>query len=87
MRILQFAQCLKITEKVLFNIASEASYVYILKVAKSSLKMPKMVNLASFWKPGACGQIVVPDRSIVIGQKVVEIAKIKKFKCDIFGDF
>ena len=26
------AQCLKITEKVSFNIASEASYVYILKV-------------------------------------------------------
>ena len=32
-----FAQCLKITEKVSFNIASEASYVY------KKLKMPKMV--------------------------------------------
>ena len=39
-------RCLKITEKVAFNIASEASYVYILR-DKSSLKMPKMVNLAS----------------------------------------
>ena len=28
-------QCLKITEKVSFNIASEASYVYILKEQKS----------------------------------------------------
>ena len=31
---LQTAQCLKITEKVSFNIASEASYVYILSGQK-----------------------------------------------------
>ena len=35
--------CLKITRKVSFDIASEASYVY-----KSSLKMPKMAKLVSF---------------------------------------
>ena len=29
-----FARCLKISEKVSFNIASEASYVYILSVQK-----------------------------------------------------
>ena len=40
-----FPQCLKITEKVSFNIASEASYI-----DKSSLKMPKMVNLGEFLK-------------------------------------
>ena len=34
----RYAQCLKITEKVSFNIASEASYVYVFK---SSWKMPK----------------------------------------------
>ena len=34
------AQCLKIIEKVAFNIASEASYVCILSGQKSSLKMP-----------------------------------------------
>ena len=56
-------------------------------MAKSSLKMPKMVNLASFWKPEACGQIVLPDRSLLIGQKLVGNAKIENFKCDIFGDF
>ena len=40
-----YARCLKIAEKVsLHNIASEASYVYFLD--RSSLKMPKMVNLA-----------------------------------------
>ena len=42
------AQCLKITEKVAFNIASEASYVYILsgqkfiKNAKTGQKMSKL---------------------------------------------
>ena len=32
--------------------------------------------LASFWKPEACGQTVLPDRSVLIGQKLVENAKI-----------
>ena len=40
------AQCLKITEKVSFNIASEASYVYILSVQE----MPKMVHFGEFLK-------------------------------------
>ena len=31
-------------------------------VDKSSLKMPKNVQLASFWKPEVCGQTVLPDR-------------------------
>ena len=30
---------------------------------------------------------MLPDRAILIGQKIVENAKIKKFKCDIFADF
>ena len=37
--------------------------------------MPK--NLDSVWKPEACGQTVLPDRSVLIGQKLVENAKIK----------
>ena len=41
------SQCLKITEKVAFNIASEASYVYILSGQKL-IKNAKTVNLASF---------------------------------------
>ena len=52
---------------------------------KSSLKIPKILNLASFLKPEACGQTELPDRSVLIGQKLVENAKIKKFKCDILG--
>ena len=43
--------------------------------------MPKMVH---FWKPEACGQTVLPDRSLLIGQKLV---KILKFKCDILSNF
>ena len=35
-----------------------------------------------FVKPKACGQTVLPDRSVLIGQKLVENGKIQKFKCD-----
>ena len=30
---------------------------------------------------------MLPDRSVLIGQKLVENAKIKKFKCDILSNF
>ena len=30
---------------------------------------------------------VLPDRSLLIGQKLVKNAKIEKFKWDILGDF
>ena len=43
--------------------------------------------MASFWKPEACGQTVLPDRSILIGQKLVENAKMEKFKWDILRNF
>ena len=50
--------------------------------------MPKMVNLASFWQSKACGQTELPDRSVLIGQKLVENAKIKKkTKCDSLSTF
>ena len=49
--------------------------------------MAKTVNLASFWKTEACGQTVLPDRSVLKGQKMVENDKIQKFKCDILSDF
>ena len=46
-----------------------------------------MSNLASFWKPEACGQAVLPDRSVLIGQKLVENAKIKKNSNAILSTF
>ena len=30
---------------------------------------------------------MLPDRSILVGQKLAENAHIGKFKCDILGDF
>ena len=46
-----------------------------------------MFHFGEFWKRKACGQTVLPDRSVLIGQKLVENAKIKKFKCDILSNF
>ena len=40
------ARCLKVTEKVSFNIASEASYIYIL----SRQKLIKNAKNGSFWR-------------------------------------
>ena len=54
------AQCLKITEKVSFNIASEASYDYI-------LCGQKFIENAKKWS--ICGQTVLPDRLDLKGQK------------------
>ena len=62
------SRSLKIAEKVSFNIASEWT--------KVNQKWQKLSILASFWKPEACSQTVLPDRSLMIGQKLVENAKI-----------
>ena len=47
--IAHWAQCLKITEKVSFNIASEASYVYILSGQKF-IKNAKIGQFGEFLK-------------------------------------
>ena len=44
-----------------------------------------MVHFGEFMKTWSLRS--KPDRSVLIGQKLVENAKIKKFKWDIFGDF
>ena len=67
--------------------ASEASYVYILSGQKFITNSKKKVGLALFWKLEASVQKVLPERSFLIGQKMVENAKVQKFKCDILGDF
>ena len=68
-------RCLKITEKVSFNIASELSYVYIL----SGQKLIKNAKIGPFWRifEKACGQTELPARSALIGQKLVENPKIQ----------
>ena len=45
---------------------------------KSSLKCQKWSNLASFGKPKACSQTVLPESSILIGNKLAKKAKNKK---------
>ena len=48
-------------------------------------KCQKWSILASFWKPEACGQTMLPDRSVLIGQKLVENAENAKIQmCHIF---
>ena len=73
--------------KHILNIASGASYVYIL----SGQKLITSAQNGPFWrvfdKPEACGQTVLPDRAVLIGQKLVKNAKIQKFKCDILSNF
>ena len=68
------------------NIASKASYFYIL----SGQKFTKNAKNSQFWrvfdKPETCGQTVLPDRSLLKVQKFVENAKIEKFKCDILRE-
>ena len=46
-----------------------------------------MVNFGEFLKSWIFGQTVLPDRSILIGQKLVENGKLQKFKCDILSNF
>ena len=71
-----FAVCkllLKIAKNVSFNIASEASYVYIF-------------HFGEF-----CGQTVLPELLLLIGQKLVENAKYQNGQnlanLNIFGIF
>ena len=54
-----------------YNIASEASNVYILSGQKSS-------SLASFSKTKTCGQTVLPGKSILITHKLVENVKFNE---------
>ena len=53
---------------------------------KVNWKWQKWSILASFWKLEACGHTVLPDRSILMGQKLAENAKLQKFKCDILSN-
>ena len=78
---------MKITEKVSFSIASEASYVYILSRLKFIKNGKNGPICRVFENLKACGQTELPDRSVLIDQKLVENAKIEKFKWDILGDF
>ena len=57
------------------------------KNAKNGQLGQKLMEKAKLWLVDGCSQTVLPDRSVVIGQKLVENAQIIKFKCDILSDF
>ena len=67
-------RCLKITEKGLIQHGERSE----LRLHFEWPKMPNAKNV-SLWrvfeKPEACCQTVLPDRSVLIGQKLVENAK------------
>ena len=39
------------------------------------------------WKPDNCSQTVLPDRSLLIGQKLMENAKIQMRHCWVISNF
>ena len=70
-------QCLKITKKSLIQNCERSELRLHFEWTKFNLKCQKWSNLASFSKPEACGQTVFSGRSVLIGQKLVENAKIQ----------
>ena len=67
----------KSQKKSHFYIVSEASYVYILSGQKFIKNAQKWSILAIFWKPEACGQTVLSDRSILIEKNWQKTPKLK----------
>ena len=81
-RLMHTAQWLKITEKVSFKIASEASYAYIL----CGQKLIKNAKNGQFWQAFENLQLAVKQyyQTCHFWRK---IPKLKKFKFGIFGNF
>ena len=57
-----------------------------MRVTKNNI-LPQNFFFNIFWKLEACGKTLLADKSLLIRQKLVEIARIEKFRWDIFGDF
>ena len=72
-------RCLKLTEKRYHSTlrAKRATFTFCLD-KKFIKKCQKWSILASFWKPEACGQAVIPDRLVLIGQKWWKMPKFKR---------
>ena len=70
------ARCLKIIANVSFNIATWELYLHF--------DWTKCQKIVSFWKIEACGQTVLPARSVLKGQKM---PKLKSSNAIFFGDF
>ena len=79
--LFKHSQCLKIIEKVSCNMASEASYVYILSGQKF-IKNAKSSQFGDFLKT-----LSLRSNSVTRHVTLVENAKIQKSKWDILSDF
>ena len=66
-------------QKVAFNIASEASYVYI----SSGQKFIKNAKNGTFWR--FFEKLTLADRSLLIGQKLMKNAKNRMAEVRHFG--
>ena len=75
-------RCLKITKSLIQHCERSE-----LRLHFEWTKVNQFATVASFWRPEACGQTVLPDRSILIGQKMMRNAKIENFKCNILSNF
>ena len=79
-KCLASTRCLKITEKVSFSIASEASYVYSL----NGQKLIKNAKNGPFWRVFENLKLAVKQSyqtcQFLIGQKLVEMAKMRHFE-------
>ena len=76
------------TCKIILVSNNSETCVYILSGQKLVQKCQIRSVLASFWQLvelAVCGQTVLPDRSVLIGQKLVENTKIETFKWDILS--
>ena len=69
----------KITEKSHSTLRAKR-VTFTFWVAKSSLKIPKIITLTSFRKLDADGQSLLPDRLFLLRQKLVKDAKMENSK-------
>ena len=77
---------MKITEKVAFNIASEASYVYILNGQKLNKNAQKLVENAKVQKLDKLTNFGIFDELLSIQN--VNVARFAcNVECDFFGRF
>ena len=76
-------------QKVAFNITSEASYVYICYIlsGRKFIKNTKNSQFDDFLKTWSFSQTVLPDRSLWIGQKLVENVKLKNSNATFWAIF
>ena len=72
--------------KISLNIASEASYIYILS-GQTLIKMPKIGQFGEFLKNWSLQSNSVTRQVNFDRTKISENANVKKLKCDIFDNF